>query len=78
MDGSLPGMQPRRRWGAALFEHQHCVSAERRSVHGETRIEPKALIDKAKAWNGSAAQKAINEIHIKSTKSRTFLVDGLP
>ncbi len=33
-------------------------------------------VDKAKAWNDSAAQKEVNEIRIKSTKSRSFIVDG--
>jgi uncharacterized protein (DUF1330 family) len=31
---------------------------------------------RAKAWDASAAQKEINAIRLKSTKSRTFLVDG--
>jgi uncharacterized protein (DUF1330 family) len=33
-------------------------------------------MDKANAWNASAAQKEINAIRLKSTKSRTFIVDG--
>jgi uncharacterized protein (DUF1330 family) len=33
-------------------------------------------MDKANAWNASAAQKEINAIRVKSTKSRTFIVDG--
>jgi uncharacterized protein (DUF1330 family) len=33
-------------------------------------------VEKAKAWNGSAAQKEVNEIREKSTKSRSFIVDG--
>jgi uncharacterized protein (DUF1330 family) len=33
-------------------------------------------VDKAKAWNDSAAQKEVNDIRIKSTKSRSFIVDG--
>jgi uncharacterized protein (DUF1330 family) len=32
--------------------------------------------EKAKAWNDSAAQKEVNDIRIKSTKSRSFIVDG--
>jgi len=32
--------------------------------------------DKAKAWNDSAAQKEVNDIRIKSTKSRSFIVDA--
>ena len=33
-------------------------------------------IDRAKAWYASAAQKEINDMRIKSTKSRAFVVDG--
>lgn len=33
-------------------------------------------VDKAKAWNDSTAQKEVNDIRIKSTKSRSFIVDG--
>jgi uncharacterized protein (DUF1330 family) len=33
-------------------------------------------IDKAKAWDQSAAQKEITAIRLKSTKSRAFIVDG--
>lgn len=32
--------------------------------------------EKAKAWNDSAAQKEVNDIRIKSTKSRSFIVDA--
>ena len=32
--------------------------------------------EKAKAWNDSAAQMEVNDIRIKSTKSRSFIVDG--
>jgi uncharacterized protein (DUF1330 family) len=32
--------------------------------------------DKAKAWNDSAAQMEVNDIRIKSTKSRSFIADG--
>jgi uncharacterized protein (DUF1330 family) len=32
--------------------------------------------DKAKAWNDSAAQMEVNDIRMKSTKSRSFIVDG--
>ncbi len=34
-------------------------------------------IDKAKAWNGSAATKEINDIRTKSATSRTFIVEGM-
>jgi len=34
-------------------------------------------VDKAKAWNDSAAQKEVNEIRLRSTKSRTFVVEGM-
>jgi uncharacterized protein (DUF1330 family) len=33
-------------------------------------------IDKAKAWDSSPLQGEVNAIRKKSTKSRTFLVDG--
>jgi uncharacterized protein (DUF1330 family) len=33
-------------------------------------------MDKAKAWNESAAMKEVNDIRIKSTNSRSFIVDG--
>jgi uncharacterized protein (DUF1330 family) len=33
-------------------------------------------VEKAKAWNDSAAQKEVNDIRIKSTKSRSFIVDA--
>ena len=33
-------------------------------------------IERAKAWDASAAQQEINAIRIKSTKSRTFVVDA--
>jgi uncharacterized protein (DUF1330 family) len=35
-----------------------------------------ASVDKAKAWNESAAQKEVNDIRLKSTTSRSFIVDG--
>lgn len=33
-------------------------------------------MDKAKAWDASAAQKEVNAIRMKSTKSRVFIVDA--
>jgi uncharacterized protein (DUF1330 family) len=33
-------------------------------------------VEKAKAWNDSAAQKEVNDIREKSTKSRSFIVDA--
>ena len=33
-------------------------------------------MDKAQGWNKSAAQEEINTIRRRSTKSRTFIVDG--
>jgi uncharacterized protein (DUF1330 family) len=33
-------------------------------------------VDKAKGWDSSPAQAEINGIRMKSTKSRTFIVDG--
>jgi uncharacterized protein (DUF1330 family) len=32
--------------------------------------------EKAKAWNDSPAQKEVNDIRLKSTKSRSFIVDA--
>ena len=34
-------------------------------------------VDKAKAWNVSAAQKEVNDIREKSTNSRSFIVEGM-
>jgi hypothetical protein len=31
-------------------------------------------VDKAKAWDASAAQKEVNDIRLKNTKSRSFVV----
>ena len=31
-------------------------------------------VDKAKAWDASAAQKEVNDIRMKNTKSRSFIV----
>jgi uncharacterized protein (DUF1330 family) len=34
-------------------------------------------LDKAKAWSASAAQKEVDAIRVKSTKSRSFIVEGM-
>jgi uncharacterized protein (DUF1330 family) len=34
-------------------------------------------MDKLKAWNASAAQKEVDALRIKTTKSRQFFVDGM-
>jgi len=34
-------------------------------------------MDKLKAWDNSAAQKEINAVRLKATKSRQFFVEGL-
>jgi uncharacterized protein (DUF1330 family) len=34
-------------------------------------------VEKAKAWNDSADQKKVNDIRAKSTKSRSFIVEGM-
>jgi uncharacterized protein (DUF1330 family) len=34
--------------------------------------------EKAQAWNNSASQKEINAIRAKTTKSRSFIVEGMP
>ena len=34
-------------------------------------------VDKAKAWNASAAQKQVDEIRSKSTTSRSFIAEGM-
>jgi uncharacterized protein (DUF1330 family) len=34
-------------------------------------------MDKLKAWNASAAQKEVDALRIKTTKSRQFFVEGL-
>ena len=33
-------------------------------------------VDKAKAWDASPAQKEVDALRAKSTKSRSFIVDG--
>ena len=33
-------------------------------------------IEKAKAWDASPAEKEVNDIRMRSTKSRVFIVDG--
>jgi uncharacterized protein (DUF1330 family) len=33
-------------------------------------------VEKAKAWNSSSAQKEINDLRMKSMKSRLFIADG--
>jgi uncharacterized protein (DUF1330 family) len=35
-------------------------------------------LEKAQAWNNSPAQKEINAIRAKTTKSRSFIVEGMP
>jgi uncharacterized protein (DUF1330 family) len=34
-------------------------------------------LEKAQAWNNSPEQKKINEIRAKTTKSRSFIVEGM-
>jgi uncharacterized protein (DUF1330 family) len=34
-------------------------------------------VAKAQAWNDSAAQKEVNDIRAQSTKSRSFIVEGM-
>jgi uncharacterized protein (DUF1330 family) len=34
--------------------------------------------EKAQAWNNSPAQKDVNAIRVKTTKSRVFIVEGMP
>jgi uncharacterized protein (DUF1330 family) len=36
-----------------------------------------ASVEKAKAWYNSPAQKKVNEIRMKATKSRAFIVEGI-
>jgi uncharacterized protein (DUF1330 family) len=33
--------------------------------------------EKAQAWNNSPAQKHVNAVRVKTTKSRVFLVEGI-
>jgi uncharacterized protein (DUF1330 family) len=35
-------------------------------------------LEKAQAWNSSPGQKEINDIRAKTTKSRSFIVEGMP
>jgi uncharacterized protein (DUF1330 family) len=34
-------------------------------------------VEKAKAWNESADQKKVNDVRMKATKSRSFIVEGM-
>jgi len=34
--------------------------------------------EKAQAWNNSPAQKEVNATRVKTTKSRVFIVEGMP
>ena len=34
-------------------------------------------VEKAQAWNSSAPQKEVNAIRMKTTKSRSFIVEGM-
>jgi uncharacterized protein (DUF1330 family) len=35
-------------------------------------------MEKAQAWDNSPAQKEVNATRVKTTKSRVFIVDGMP
>src|SRR5471030_1638216 len=35
-------------------------------------------VEKAKAWNNTPAIKEVNAVRLKTTKSRAFVVEGLP
>jgi uncharacterized protein (DUF1330 family) len=34
-------------------------------------------VEKANAWNDSAEQKKVNDVRMKATKSRSFIVEGM-
>jgi uncharacterized protein (DUF1330 family) len=34
-------------------------------------------VEKAKAWNDSADQKKVNDVRLKATESRSFIVEGM-
>jgi hypothetical protein len=34
-------------------------------------------VEKAKAWDSSPAQKEVNDLRKKSTKSRVFIAEGM-
>jgi uncharacterized protein (DUF1330 family) len=65
----------------AAFDGQFAVRTEK--ITALDGVAPKRFVvisfdsvDKAKTWNDSAAQKEINDIRAKSTKSRSFIVDA--
>jgi uncharacterized protein (DUF1330 family) len=65
----------------AAFGGQNVILTEK--IVGLDGTPPKRFIvlafdsmEKAKAWDASAAQKEITGIRTKSTKSRAFLADG--
>jgi uncharacterized protein (DUF1330 family) len=65
----------------SAFDAQVVIRTE--NIVGLDGTPPKRFIvlafdsmDKAKAWNASAATKEVNDIPIKSTHSRQFIVDG--
>jgi uncharacterized protein (DUF1330 family) len=67
---------------ASAFGGQFIIRTE--NITALDGTPPKRLIvlgfesvDKAKAWDASAAQKEVDGIRIKSTKSRSFIVEGM-
>jgi uncharacterized protein (DUF1330 family) len=73
----LPKAEP----ASAAFGGKFVIRTE--NIVGLDGTPPKRLvviafdsIDKAKAWDASAAQKEITDIRQRSTKSRQFIVDG--
>jgi uncharacterized protein (DUF1330 family) len=70
--------------GANLKEFGGRYIARTDKISSLDGAAPKRLIviafdstEKAKAWNNSANQKEVNAIRIKTTKSRSFIVEGM-
>ncbi|MGD0023768.1 MAG: DUF1330 domain-containing protein [Xanthobacteraceae bacterium] len=67
---------------ATAFDGKFVVRTE--NIVGLDGTPPKRFVviafdsmDKAKAWNSSAAMSEINGIRMKSTNSRSFIVEGM-
>jgi len=71
--------------GAAVFKEQGGrYIARTQNITALDGTPPKRMIiiafdsvDKAQAWNNSPAQKEVNAIRGKTTKSRSFIVEGM-
>jgi uncharacterized protein (DUF1330 family) len=69
--------------GKAIDEFGGKYTMRTENITGLDGTAPKRFVviafdsmDKAKAWHGSAGMKQVDEIRLKSTTSRSFIVDG--